>query len=111
MSISRLDMKALDACRKYYREAKTIKDLTRYIGDELSQCPLIAVPGAVWLEGEAIDKQTHLSAVFQGRDLAILQECEHCRVAYDLVQRRKAARQRLGAAKRYINRIGKQADV
>ncbi len=35
--------------------------------------------------------------------------CEHCLRAHELIQRRKEARQRFGAAKRYVRMVGKRS--
>ena len=37
--------------------------------------------------------------------------CEYCQIAYDAVQERKRARQRLGAAKRAVGAVGKRLNA
>lgn len=108
------EAKALAACVAYTRAQEAVRRLTERIGDCLSMCR--GVKGEKTLFAPA--EETHLHVTYRNRKGAyeaglveapadLLDQCEYCARADKLIQERKAARQRLGSAKRAITRIGK----
>ena len=107
--------KSFEACRAYAKASDDIKRLTKSIGSALSKCK--GVNGNLWSFNDSED-ETHLKAhyrlaahggegYFHYGERSPLEDCEHCAKAAQLVKERRKARQSLGAAKRWIVRIGK----
>lgn len=120
-----IEQKALKACQRYAELSHLIREAKKGIGEHLDKCP--GVMGTlqrdyflfVGAEGPSEDDRTHLREFFTDYvDYAMrraaaqdLKDCPHCQAAYDLVQARKRYRQQLGAAKRFILKIGKEGVV
>lgn len=113
-----IEVRALDACRKYVAAGAEIKRLTKAIGDTLDKCPGTGRQA----ETEESFRPTHLREWYVHGDRlgewgfmgcggpdykADFKACPHCVLADSLIQERKAARQTYGAAKRFIGKIGK----
>lgn len=108
--------KAFEACRAYFKANDEIDRLTKAIGSTLSNCK--GVKGKLHDLFNYEEDETHLKAhyrlagalgegYFHYGDKCPLEDCEHCAKAERLVRERRKARQSLGAAKRWIVRIGK----
>lgn len=108
--------KAIEACRAYVKAKNDIERLTKAIGSALTNCK--GVNGKLWAFDGCEDDETHLKAhyrlaahggegYFHYGERCPLEDCEHCAKAERLVRERRKARQSLGAAKRWIGRIGK----
>jgi hypothetical protein len=112
--------KALQACMGYVHWHGEIKRLTRAIGNSIRAC-------ITEREGES-----HLSDIYRGYDddgdpfsgpshcyyteeetVEHLKDtgCAHCLAAHYLIQERKTARKKWGAAKRYIGKLGRAASA
>lgn len=113
-----IESSALSACRKYVTAGAEIKRLTHAISDALGACPGTDSERPT----EESYKPTHLSEFYRCGDIlgewgfmgyagpdykALFKACPHCVMAHDLIQQRKAARQTLGAAKRFIGMVGR----
>lgn len=123
----------MDAIVRHELAMRPVSSLTRRIGVKLNHCPL----SREVLKGEAFGgtdaegrTKTHLWHAFNHRDLSscghgmvgLHQDeiedalshgsayaCRHCRRAFQLILKRKRARQELGAARRAIRAIGRSA--
>jgi hypothetical protein len=110
-----IESRAVAACVEYLRAKQEVESLGRQIGEALSRCPNSRFDSP---------EPTHLSAFYKAGDLAYefgpygyggtdyraeFEACDHCMKADELIQKRKSARQTLGAAKRQIARIAKEA--
>ena len=120
--------KALEACRAYSQWQGEIRRLTRAIGDALCACEGINGDLQKWDEG---GDETHLKDIYRGyteegyqvgeqhyhyTDAEVVEHltehgCTHCLAAHRLIQQRKAARQKFGAANRWIGKLGKAASI
>ncbi len=111
------ESKAIAACQSYVRAMTEIRVMTGMIAAALNDCGG-ATPDT---SGDDEYKPTHLKNYYKRGDLAgelgfmgyngpdykeEFEACPHCVLADKLVQERKSARQRLGAAKRAISKIG-----
>lgn len=111
-----IEQKALAACREYVRLNALIRQLTRDIGGNLSLC---LGNGQIDTDSEGFGyPRTHLREMWSWvgvsrenleKARAEFKTCPHCVKADELIQQRKAARLSLGAAKRQITKIGKEA--
>ena len=120
--------KALAACIAHAKAKDEIARLSTEIGEHLCRCP--GVNGETDADAPSIpfkDHQTHLARSYEPRlddgyfepvrsflsnkeIVALLtEECSHCLAAHNAIQTRKQARQKLGAARRWITRIGREA--
>jgi hypothetical protein len=122
--------RALAACREYVRWQNEIRRLSEDIGGNLNLCHLQRnedqAASSEALPLRAAVNETHLKiaytpeinhdAIFPERDYLSPDEvveyltasgCKYCLQAHHLIQKRKVARQKFGAAKRWIARIGK----
>lgn len=114
-----LEARALTACRKYVAASNEITRLTRAIRGALEACP--GAPGKQ--TNDESFSPTHLSEMYARGDIAgewgfmgysgpdyqaMFDACPHCVLADQLIQQRKTARQTLGAAKRYVGKIGRE---
>lgn len=119
------EARALAACRELAAAAGEVKRLKQVIGDGLQAC------FAAWAEahpGEITGRphETHLATAYafeveeetqytSGRRVylesveqaELLAACPHCLAAHNAIQERKAARRRLGAARRAVTMIGR----
>ena len=98
-------MTAEEACRAYVAANADIRRLTREIGNALELCPRLKDGSETTHLHDYYDRSNIQRAVGMG-DIAPL-ECEHCIKADVLIQKRKAARRRLGVVKAMITKIGK----
>lgn len=110
------DAKAMEACRAYAKASDDIKRLTKEIGSALTNCN--GVNGKLWDFCGRDEDETHLNAHYrlanadlQHGERSPLEDCEHCAKAERLIRDRRHARQSLGAAKRFITRIGKGGEA
>ena len=122
--------KALEACKEYDRLLKAIHQNRIDIGDGSSSCDRIVETGDLDGYGNVQyipdGKDTHLGEVFKGyissesiepephhysesKALEIIGDCEGCLKAYKAVQERKSNKKKLGAIKRTIRSIARQA--
>lgn len=122
--------KALAACAELVEAREQVKQLSASIGDALQACLTKNDPvdDALWspLKQEfkthlarAYEHEVDMEAAYYGVDgrvflepeeqQAILAECEHCMAAHEAIQKRKAAKKRLGNARRFVTNIGKRA--
>jgi hypothetical protein len=131
------EQKALRACAEYARLGTEIRELTREIGNALSQCVGIKgqrdayvdpSQGTIYSDNDA--DHSHLKEVFTPYEdynehgyrsklwmdkdeiryyLTEDEPCAHCLRAYEAVIKRKASRRALGHAKRSISLIGRAA--
>ncbi len=122
--------KALEACKEYDRLLKAIHQNRIDIGDGSSSCDRIVETGDLDGYGNVQyipdGKDTHLGEVFKGyissesyepehchysesKALEIIGDCEGCLKAYKAVQERKSNKKKLGAIKRMIRSIARQA--
>jgi hypothetical protein len=113
-----IEQKAMAACRDYVRWQAEIKRISGAIGGHLYLCNRIG------LDSNAVNA-THLAEAYRPdvgewrttymtpEDVVeYLQEhCPHCLAAHLLVQERKTARQKFGAAKRQVSKLGKAGAV
>lgn len=116
------ESRALAACRELVAATAEVKRLSHLIGENLLACPLAIAATEYGPKGPA----THLSKAYaaeivendhswgthkewasRAEVLEILSACPHCMAAHEAIQLRKAARQRLGRAKRAVTMIGK----
>ena len=126
-----MSSKALDAIMRHERAAQEVAGLTRRIGVKLGHCSISKMPaddetlidekgrlkthlwhafatrepsscgwGEVGLDDEGI-----ADALSSGSEFA----CRHCKRAWQLILRRKVARQELGNARRAIRTMGRAA--
>lgn len=125
------ESRALAACRALVATRSEVERLGHLIGDSLSTCQ------EAWFREQEKTKepwhidfnayQSHLKAAYEPtitectsqyedgdvvyRDhaaiVAMLAVCPHCLAAHNAIQERKAARRRLGAARRAITMIGR----
>ena len=104
--------KAIEACKVYVLRSMDIKRLTSAIGNALSNCPGKNGKLLRW-DYEAEADETHLAAAYRRQAVeggAIdFMGCAHCAEAHSLITERKHARQSLGAAKRWIAKLGREA--
>lgn len=108
--------KALKACQDYRYWKTEIERLSNGIGGNLHMCLVDDIQG----------RKTHLSEVYEGyievdycgperiyydpdEVVKRLTEsgCKYCLAAHHLIQERKRAKQKFGAAKRWIMQLGK----
>lgn len=126
-----MSSKALDAIIRHERAAQKVAGLTRRIGVKLGHCPISQMPAD---DSSMIDSKgrlkTHLWRAFNHREpsdcgygeMGLGEDgvadalsrgsefaCRHCKRAYQLILRRKDARQELGNAKRAIRTLGRAA--
>lgn len=116
-----IEQKALKACERYAELSRLIREAKKGIGNNLEKCPGIMGTLLDWQQHKLpnCDDETHLAVYFRtsGEYTAhqaaskALRDCPHCSAAYELVQARKRYRQQLGAAKRFILRIGTGAQL
>ena len=108
--------KAIQACVRYVAISEQIKQLGRAIGDALCACPGVVDKTALF--GDVRRERTHLQdwytwQRYEYSDFSDLKrptlECEFCKQAHELVEKRKAARRSLGRAKAEITKIGRKA--
>jgi hypothetical protein len=114
--------RAMEACRNYVHWQQEIKRLTGEIAFALAKCP--GIKGTLLVDLSANGDETHLADVYRGyteddpygpeqryyseeEAVEYLSVCEHCLSAHRSIQERKVARQKFGAAKRWIVRTGK----
>lgn len=106
---------ALAACQDYVHWKAVIKKLSSDIGAHLHLCQTNEAKewGPV--------NETHLSKAYRPEHINdetiymapdeiiefLREACPHCLAAHKAIQERKAAKQKLGAAKRWISRVGK----
>jgi len=126
-----MSSKALSAIIRHERAAQEVAGLTHRIGVKLGHCPISRMPADD--ESKIDDKgriKTHLWHAFRHREpsscgwgeaglcedgiadaLSSGSEyaCRHCKRAYQLILRRKDARQELGNARRAIRTMGRAA--
>jgi hypothetical protein len=112
----------MEACRNYVRWQQEIKRLTFEIAFALGKCS--GIKGTLLADFADNGDETHLADVYRGytggdpyepdqcyysSDEVVehLAACEHCLAAHRAIQERKAARQKFGAAKRWVIRVGK----
>lgn len=109
------EQKALAACRDYVHWQAEIKRLSGAIGGHLYKCHKNRP------SDEAVS-ETHLAEAYRpdideyrttylrpDEVFEFLREvCPHCLAAHGLIQERKKAKQKFGAAKRWVARIGKE---
>jgi hypothetical protein len=107
--------KAMQACVRYVAISDQIKQLGRDISNALCACPGVIDVTAF---GDVQRDRTHLSEWYSWRphDFPELTdgprpplECEFCKQAHGLVEKRKAARRSLGRVKAEITKIGRKA--
>lgn len=107
--------RAMQACVRYVAISDQIKQLGRDIGNALCACP--GVIDATEF-GEVQRDRTHLQdwyawPKYEYSDFSDAKrpklECEFCKEAHELVEKRKAARRSLGRAKAEITKIGRKA--
>lgn len=123
--------KALNAIIRHELAAQEVAGLTRRIGVKLGHCPISNMPAD---NDSMIDEKgrlkTHLWHAFSHREISDCgpwevglgedgiadalssgseYACRHCKRAYQLILRRKTARQQLGNAKRAIRTMGRAA--
>ena len=116
-SVGTIGQRALKACQDYEYWQYQIRRLGNEIGGNLSLCLVDDISG----------RRTHLSQVYEGyievdpfsgperiyydpdEVVKRLTEsgCKYCLAAHYLIQERKRARQKFGAAKRWIVQLGK----
>lgn len=126
-----MSSKALSAIIRHERAAQEVAGLTRRIGVKLGHCPISRMPADnEWMLDEKGRLKTHLWQAFRHREpsscgwgeaglcedgiadaLSSGSEyaCRHCKRAYQLIMRRKDARQELGNARRAIRTMGRAA--
>lgn len=123
-TVSAPEQRALAACRELLVANAEVKRLSKLIGEGIGNCPLLLHPAEYGPKGPA----THLSKAYAAEEvendnwggthkewasraevLEILSECPHCMAAHEAIQLRKAARQRLGKARRAVSMIGRAA--
>lgn len=112
------EQKALAACIEAVAAATDIKRLKLVIGDSLAACreawdaqaseadryvSHIETAYAFYTDDE-YEERVYLDDEAQGE---IFATCPYCLTAHNAIQARKAARKRLGAARRAITMIGK----
>lgn len=113
--------KAFLACEKYYRIDKRIKEITKELGNTFCKVPqcigadeIHFLPDGDTLEYNheivsCLDRAYHPERYIHVPSIRRLTElCESCYTKHRLVQERKKLRQQLGAAKRWINKIGEE---
>ncbi|NKI68892.1 hypothetical protein GN109_05620 [Collimonas pratensis] len=108
------EQKALAACREYVACNLDIKKISQAISGNLYNCP----------ENNGEEFRTHLKEYYLNRNIAAAVDgyfgsavkgeeeflaCPHCVEADRLIQERKAARLKLGSAKRRITLLGKSS--
>lgn len=116
--------KAIKACRDYTYWTDQIRMLSRAISEALDECPehpRYAIGVDEWGDPDLSTKhnvggkETHLKTAYRNRGAgratgflgetkgwAEMMACPGCSAAHDIIQLRKHARQKLGAAKRAI---------
>lgn len=111
-----IEQKALAACREYVNWKARIKTLSEAIGGHLHLCHMIrpkdqASSDTHLSEAYRPDHDEYMTTYMAPDEVVefLRQNCQHCLAAHTLIQGRKAARQKLGAAKRQITKIGKEA--
>jgi hypothetical protein len=97
---------ALKACVKYVELSREVRRMSVAIGSALDRCP--GVDGKLHDTYDYESDETHLKRAYRWNDewYGSFDGCKHCETAHNLIQQRKAARKSLGAAKRWITRIG-----
>lgn len=123
--------KALSAIIRHELAAQEVAGLTRRIGVKLGHCPISRTPADnEWMLDKKGRLKTHLWQAFNHREpsdcgygeMGLGEDgiadalsrgsefaCRHCKRAYQLILRRKKARQELGNARRAIRTIGRFA--
>lgn len=119
------EQKALKACRRYAELYDLIDAARNGIRDNMEKCPgLLGTLQRDWITGQGFpipEDRTHLTDYFEEAKADFPNQtpedafesvatCEHCARAFNLVQDRRRYRRQLGAAKRFIARIGRQHD-
>lgn len=121
-----MSVKALKACADYARLNAEIRRLSKVIGDCIDKCPGVFYREIRNAKGDLTATNTtatHLTAAFAcdidddgdryfltlEEQLEALAGCPHCLAAHEAIQQRKTARKSLGATKRWITKIGKEA--
>lgn len=109
--------KAMAACAEYVRASDEVRRLTREIGNALLGCRYDA-------DQYSENPRTHLADYYADRNAEgaigpffvgrvksqdAFEACPSCVAANKLVQQRKDAKQKLGAAKRQITKLGRAA--
>lgn len=117
------EQRALNACVEYAKQSALIKDCKREIFERTHAC-YEANGGYVTLDGGSHlsmaishrvidtydsfdDPDTFQKFLTDSERQAVLDQCQHCELAYEAIQIRKAARKSLGNAKRAITIFGK----
>jgi len=115
--------RALNACVEYAKQSALIKDRKREIFERTHAC-YEANGGSVTLDGgshlsmaishrvidtyDSLDEPDTCKAFLTNSERqTVLNQCQHCALAYEAIQIRKAARKALGNAKRAITLFGK----
>lgn len=105
---------ALAACRDYVHWKAVIKKLSSDIGGHLYSCAKSRGnfhPSSETHLAEAYrpDHNEYSTTYMTGKEIEeyLGETCQHCLAAHKAIQERKAAKQKLGAAKRWISRVGK----
>lgn len=108
--------KALQACRRYYSIDRKIKEVTRELGDTICTRPNYAPDFG---EVDTLLQPTEHNACIDfhyyyghlnKHHITYEKMCDGCKYKHNLIQYRKELRQKLGAAKRWINALGKEED-
>lgn len=102
-------IKALQACRRYYIVDKRIKEVTRELGNTICTKPKYASELQSTEHNDCIDFHYYYGPLNE-HHIAYEKMCEGCKYKHNLIQYRKELRQKLGAAKRWINALGKEED-
>lgn len=115
--MSNIEQSALAACRDYVHWKAVIKKLSGDIGGHLQLCQMNRpkdphpLTDSHLAEAYRPDHDEYKTTYMAPDDIVefLRETCQHCLKAHEAIQERKAARQKLGAAKRWISRIGKVA--
>lgn len=116
------ESRALAACRELVASQAEVKRLSKLIGEHIGACPLLASPIEYGPNGPI----THLSMAYSAEEVEdddgwghsthkewnsqyLLDDCPYCTAAHLTIQERKAARKRLGYARRAVTMIGRRA--
>lgn len=108
--ISLRAFKALQACRRYYILDKRIKEVTRELGNTICTSPKYSAPSPFEFEHEQSSKPCIEQHYYGPVKIPYEKMCMGCKDKHSLIQYRKELRRKLGAAKRWINALGKEED-